>query len=325
MNNKKLVSYSKYGYIFAIPFVLTFLIFTLYPIVYTFTIGFTDLHGAGQTELRFLPSVGKPLFQNFTDVITSGSFQKAFTNTVRIWIVNFIPQMAFALLFTAWFTDRRTKLKGQGIFKILFYLPNIITSATVAILFLALFGYPKGPMNDIIMALGISKKAVNFTASASTVRGIIAFIQFWMWYGYTMVNLIAGVIGINPEIFEAAELDGASKAQTFFLVTIPCIRSILVYVLVTSLIGGLNMFDIPALYAQDHGDSGGYTVNMYIKDVAFTGKQRYNLAAAASIIMFVIIVVLSLVLFYVMRDKDEAKLKKMKKQQLKAAKARKAY
>ena len=178
MNNKKLVSYSKYGYIFAIPFVLTFLIFTLYPIVYTFTIGFTDLHGAGQTELKFLPAVGKPLFQNFTDVITSGSFQKAFTNTVRIWIVNFIPQMAFALLFTAWFTDRRTKLKGQGIFKILFYLPNIITSATVAILFLALFGYPKGPMNDIVMALGISKKAINFTASASTVRGIIAFIQF---------------------------------------------------------------------------------------------------------------------------------------------------
>ena len=155
MNNKKLVSYSKYGYIFAIPFVLTFLIFTLYPIIYTFTIGFTDLHGAGKTELHFLPSVGKPLFQNFVDVITSGSFQKAFTNTVRIWVVNFIPQMAFALLFTAWFTDRRTKLKGQGIFKILFYLPNIITSATVAILFLALFGYPKGPMNDIVLALGI--------------------------------------------------------------------------------------------------------------------------------------------------------------------------
>lgn len=321
MNNKKLVSYSKYGYIFAIPFVLTFLIFTLYPIVYTFTIGFTDLHGAGQTELKFLPSVGKPLFQNFTDVITSGSFQKAFTNTVRIWIVNFIPQMAFALLFTAWFTDRRTKLKGQGIFKILFYLPNIITSATVAILFLALFGYPKGPMNDIIMALGISKKAVNFTASASTVRGIIAFIQFWMWYGYTMVNLIAGVIGINPEIFEAAELDGASKAQTFFLVTIPCIRSILVYVLVTSLIGGLNMFDIPQLLVGPKQANGAaLTTNMYIRNQAFDGSYLYNRAAAASVILFLIIVVLSSILFFIMRDKDEAKLKKLRKAEIRAAK-----
>ena len=322
MNNKKLVSYSKYGYIFAIPFVLTFLIFTLYPIVYTFTIGFTDLHGAGQTELKFLPSVGKPLFQNFTDVITSGSFQKAFTNTVRIWIVNFIPQMAFALLFTAWFTDRRTKLKGQGIFKILFYLPNIITSATVAILFLALFGYPKGPMNDIVLALGISKKAINFTASATTVRGIIAFIQFWMWYGYTMVNLIAGVIGINPEIFEAAELDGASKAQTFFLVTIPCIRSILVYVLVTSLIGGLNMFDIPEMFIGKNCNNAGLTTNMYIRNQAFLGSYLYARAAAASVIMFIIILILCLILLYFMRDRDEAKLAKIRRQERKAAAAR---
>lgn len=99
----------------------------------------------------------------------------------------------------------------------------------------------------------------------------------------------------------------------------------MLYVLVTSLIGGLNMYDIPALYAQDHGDSGGYTVNMYIKDQAFAGAYRYNVAAAASVIMFIVIVLLSLVLFYIMRDKDEAKLKKMKKQQLKAAKAQKAY
>ena len=157
------------------------------------------------------------------------------------------------------------------------------------------------------------------------IKGVVAFIQFWQWYGYTMVILISGVIGIDPAIFEAADLDGANRVQTFFLVTLPCIRTVMLYTLVTSLIGGLNMFDIPSLYARDQGDSGGYTVNMYIKDVAFTGKQRYNLAAAASIIMFIIIVALSLVLFYIMRDKDEAKLKKLKKQQLKAAKAKKAY
>lgn len=319
MNNKKLVSYSKYGYIFAIPFVLTFLIFTLYPIVYTFTIGFTDLRGAGNTELHFMAD---DPFKNFRDVLTSETFQKALTNTVRIWIVNFIPQMAFALLFTAWFTDRRTKLKGQGIFKILFYLPNIITSATVAILFLALFGYPKGPMNDVLMGLNFTKKAINFTASATTVRGIIAFIQFWMWYGYTMVNLIAGVIGINPEIFEAAELDGASKTQTFFLVTIPCIRSILVYVLITSLIGGLNMFDIPEMFIGKNCNNAGLTTNMYIRNQAFLGSYLYARSAAASVIMFLIILALCLILLYFMRDKDEAKLAKMRRQERKAAAGR---
>ena len=316
MNNKKLVSYSKYGYIFAIPFVLTFLIFTLYPIIYTFTIGFTDLRGAGATELHFM--FDDP-FKNFRDVLTSDTFQKALTNTVRIWVVNFIPQIAFALLFTAWFTDRRTKLKGQGIFKILFYLPNIITSATVAILFLALFGYPKGPANDVIQSLGMEK--INFTANATTVRGIVAFIQFWMWYGYTMVNLIAGVIGINPEIFEAAELDGANKTQTFFLVTIPCIRSILVYVLVTSLIGGLNMFDIPEMFIGKNCNNAALTTNMYIRNQAFLGSYLYARAAAASVIMFLIILALCLLLLYLMRDKDEAKLAKIKRQERKAAAA----
>ena len=317
MNNKKLVSYSKYGYIFAIPFVLTFLIFTLYPIIYTFTIGFTDLRGAGATELHFM--FDDP-FKNFRDVLTSDTFQKALTNTVRIWVVNFIPQIAFALLFTAWFTDRRTKLKGQGIFKILFYLPNIITSATVAILFLALFGYPKGPANDVIQSLGMEK--INFTANATTVRGIVAFIQFWMWYGYTMVNLIAGVIGINPEIFEAAELDGANKTQTFFLVTIPCIRSILVYVLVTSLIGGLNMFDIPEMFIGKNCNNAALTTNMYIRNQAFLGSYLYARAAAASVIMFLIILALCLLLLYFMRDRDEAKLAKIRRQERKAAAGR---
>jgi multiple sugar transport system permease protein len=156
-------------------------------------------------------------------------------------------------------------------------------------------------------------------------KGLVSFIQFWMWYGYTMVILISGVLGIDPEIFEAAKVDGANGVQTFFKITIPNIRSILLFTLVTSLIGGLNMFDIPSLYAHDKGDNGGYTVNMYIKDQAFAGAYRYNTAAAASVIMFIVIVLLSLVLFYIMRDKDEAKLKKLKKQQLKMAKSRKAY
>ena len=142
-----------------------------------------------------------------------------------------------------------------------------------------------------------------------------------MWYGYTMVNLIAGVIGINPEIFEAAELDGASKAQTFFLVTIPCIRSILVYVLVTSLIGGLNMFDIPEMFIGKNCNNAALTTNMYIRNQAFLGSYLYARAAAASVIMFLIILALCLLLLYLMRDKDEAKLAKIKRQERKAAAA----
>ena len=319
MRNKKLVDYAKFGYLFSLPFIIAFCIFTLYPVVYTLLIGFTDLKGAGNTEWHFLPSVGKNLFVNFTDVLKSSSFQKAFKNTWIIWIMNFIPQIGFALLFTAWFTDRRSKVKGQGLFKILFYMPNIITAATIAILFTKLFGYPKGAVNDILIALG-RKEAFNFEANEWPVKIIIAFIQFFQWYGHTMVNLIAGVIGISPEIFEAAEIDGANRVQTFFKVTIPCIRQIMLFVLVTSLIGGLNMFDIPQLLVGPKAANGAaLTTNMYIKNQAFDGSYLYNRAAAASVILFLVIVVLSAIVFYILRDKDEAKLKKLRKQELRAA------
>ena len=319
MRNKKLVDYAKFGYLFSLPFILAFLIFTLYPVVYTFVIGFTDLKGAGNTEWHFLPSVGKNLFVNFTDVLKSASFQKAFRNTWIIWIMNFIPQMGFALLFTAWFTDRRSKVKGQGLFKILFYMPNIITAATIAILFTKLFGYPKGAVNDILLAFG-RKEAFNFEANEWPVKFIIAFIQFFQWYGHTMVNLIAGVIGISPEIFEAAEIDGANRVETFFFVTIPCIRQIMLFVLVTSLIGGLNMFDIPQLYIGTRCNNAGLTTNMYIRNQAFAGSYMYNRAAAASVILFIVIIILSSILFYILRDKDEARIKKLRKQELRAAK-----
>jgi len=318
MRNKKLVNYAKYGYIFSIPFIITFLIFTLYPVVYTFVIGFTDLKGAGNTEWHWLPSVGKNLFMNFKDVLTSKTFHKAFRNTWIIWGLNFVPQLGFALLFTAWFTDRRSKVKGTGLFKILFYMPNIITAATMAILFAKLFGYPIGAVNQLFNS---NREAYNFLAYEWPIKFIVAFVQFFQWYGHTMVNLIAGVIGISPEIFEAAEIDGANRVQTFFRITIPCIRQIMLFVLVTSLIGGLNMFDIPQLLVGPKTANGAaLTTNMYIRNQAFDGSYLYNRAAAASVILFLVIVILSAIVFYILRDKDEAKLKKLRKAELRAAK-----
>ena len=280
-------------------------------------LGFTDLKGAGNTEWHWLPSVGKNLFANFIDVLTSKTFAKAFKNTWIIWILNFIPQIGFALLFTAWFTDRRSKVKGTGLFKILFYMPNIITAASMAILFQKLFGYPVGAVNQLFNA----NQPYNFLINEWPIKLIVAFVQFFQWYGHTMVNLTAGVIGISPEIFEAAEIDGANRVQTFFRVTIPCIRQIMLFVLVTSLIGGLNMFDIPQLLVGPKAANGAaLTTNMYIRNQAFDGSYLYNRAAAASVILFLVIVVLSAIVFYILRDKDEAKLKKLRRQELRAAK-----
>ncbi len=310
---RKGVSYAKYGYIFCIPFVLAFLVFSLYPIIYTAVIGFTDFKGLGKTDFNFLENP----FQNFQQILKNPSFKESLGNTVLIWVINFIPQILLALLLTAWFTSHRRKIKGQGAFKVLFYMPNIITAATIAILFNSLFGYPMGPVNDLFKIFGWSSEPVNFLINKWTARGIVAFIQFWMWYGYTMIVLISGVLGMNPELFEASEIDGASGTQTFFYVTLPNLRTILLYTLITSMIGGLQMFDIPRLFLLGGPDNATLTTSVFIYNQAFSGSYMYNRAAAASMIMFVIIAVLSAVVFYIMRDKYAAQLKKEKRNQMK--------
>ncbi len=318
MKKKNTFSYARYGYLFSVPFVVAFLIFQLYPTLYTAVIGFTDLKGIGKTDWHFLE---KP-FANFVTILTSPTFQTAFKNTIKLWVCNFIPQLALALLLAAWFTDRRFKIPGEGIFKVLFYMPNIITAATVAILFNALFGYPMGPVNDLMTRFGIFDSPYNFLVKKNIAQDIVIFIQTWMWYGYTMIILISGVLGISPEIFEAAEVDGANGWQTFWQVTIPNIKTILLFTLVTSLIGGLNMFDIPRLFLMGGPDNATLTTSVFIYNLAFSGSYLYNRAAAASMLMFVLICLSSALLFYALRDRDEAKLEKIVKQQIKEEKRR---
>lgn len=319
LNKKKGFSYAKWGYIFSIPFVLAFLLFMLYPIAYTLFVGFTDLKGLIHPDIKVLDD---PL-KNFKDILGSPVFRIALKNTFTIWLWNFLPQIGLALLLAAWFTDERMKLKGRGFFKVVLYMPNIITAATIAILFNALFGYPKGPVNDILIALKVVPKAYQFGTDALISKLIIAFIQFWMWYGYTMIVLISGILGISPELYEAADIDGANGVQKFLFVTIPNLKSILLFTLVTSLIGGLQMFDIPKLYQEGGPNNATLTTSLFIYNQAFSGSYMYNRAAAASMIMFVIISVIAAIMFFIMRDRDEAKAHKENKQKIKEYQERK--
>lgn len=314
---RKKLSYAKYGYIFVLPFVIAYIIFSLYPTLYTAIIGFTNLKGAATRSFKFLTS---DPFKNFKYVLKMPTFHLALKNTIVMWVLNFIPQMILALVLAAWFTNKRVKIPGQGAYKVIFYMPNIITAATVAILFNALFGYPLGPVNDLLIKFGIVEKPIWFLVNKNVSRAIIIFIQTWMWYGYTMIIIISGILGISPDIFEAAEIDGASGWQTFWKITIPSIRTIMIFTLITSLIGGLNMFDIPKLFNQGGPDNSTITTNVLIHELAFTGTYQYSRAAAMSMIMFIIIVILSAITFFLMRDKDEVAVKKYEKQKRKEEK-----
>ena len=321
MKKNKSFSYAKYGYLFSIPFVVVYAIFSLYPTINTALLGFTNAKGlTGLTDWEFLE--WGSLFKNFQQVLKNPIFIKSLKNTIILWVVNFIPQISLALILTAWFTSRRNELKGQGLMKVIFYMPNIITAASIALLFNKLFAYPVGPVNSLLQSLGILDAPTDFLSSSSSTRGIISFIQFWMWYGHTMIILISGVLGINPELYEAAELDGASGSQMFWKITIPNLKTILLYTMITSMIGGLNMYDIPQLFNKGNPANSTLTTNMYIYNQAFSGSYMYARAAAASMIMFIIIAIASIFVFLAFNDekgKAKREAKRIAKMQQKEA------
>lgn len=300
---RKRISYDKYGYLFVLPFFAVFLFFQVYPMLYTVNLSFTDYNGWAQ-------NYSYTWLENYKLLITNEFFLKSIGNTFLLWLGCFIPQTVFALLFAALFTNKNLKLHGSGFFKVVFYMPNIITAASVALIFGQLFGHPYGPVEQLLKLFGWMPENLQFFQSKAWTRGIIILIQFWMWFGHTMVVDIATMLSINPCLFEAARIDGASDVQIFFRITLPMMKPMLVYMLTTSMVGGLQMFDIPFLLNGGGPDFASETMASYIYKQAFTGQQNYNIASAGSMYLMLIAVLLSRVIFFLLGDREAEKEKK---------------
>ncbi|MBQ3269186.1 MAG: sugar ABC transporter permease [Clostridia bacterium] len=305
---RRKVTYDHYGYLFIAPFFIVFLIFQLYPIFFTFRTSLTD--AVGWNKILNNSIIG---FDNFKTLFTANDISRlfwlSFKNTVIIWFFNFVPQIGFALILASWFTDTHLHLKAQGAFKVMIFMPNIITAATIGMLFFSLFSYPIAPINTLMQKLGIINTPFEYFRSVPVARGLISFIQWWMWYGNTMIIMIAGMSGINPSLFEAAMIDGCTSRQIFWKITLPLIKPILLYNLVTSLVGGLTMFDIPHLMTQGNPNNMTNTVARFIYMQGFSGSYNFNMASASSVVLFAIIIVCSMILNVIMTDRN-AKPKK---------------
>ena len=354
----KSISYAKYGYIFILPFFLIYFFFQLYPLINTFVLSFhgndttvEDYVGFDNykailfdTEVDMDVVKGRsPKLENMTPEEKKETrleeqnkvglkaqhdlFTKSFKNTLILWIGNFIPQILLSLSLAVWFTDAKLKIPGKGFFKVVMYMPNIITAASVAVLFLSLCSESKyGALNQILHSMGIVKDIestnssdfVKFVSGKWEPRFVVMFIQTWMWFGNTMIMLMSGIMGINPSLFEAASIDGASSGQVFRKITLPLLSPIMVYTLVTSMIGGLQMFDIPYLYHKGANDINQdlRTVAVYIYErfhISGTKSYSYGYSGAASVVLFIVTVALGSITFYMNRDIDAIAKKKQRK------------
>ena len=289
---RKGVSYAKWGYIFILPFFLTFAVFQLIPLVSTFYYSFFEYYRSGLKVIG--PNyVG---FKNFANVL-SADLPKYMGNTLLMWILGFVPQIIVSLLLAAWFTDVRLRIHGKQFFKVVIYMPNLIMASAFAMLFFALFS-DSGPVNGFLVSAGILKEPFRFLSSVAGTRGLVALMNFLMWFGNTTILLMAAVMGISPALFEAATLDGCNHRQIFFKITLPMIRPLLVYVLITSLIGGLQMFDVPQILTNGNGNPNrsAMTIIMYLNNHLYS--KNYGMAGAVSVLMFILCAVLCLVVYF---------------------------
>ena len=291
-NNHKAVSYNKWGYIFLIPFVVVYLIFQLVPLISTIYNSFFENYRSGLTQIG--PNfVG---LANYAKLFQGGEIWIYFKNTMIMWVMGFIPQILVSLLLAAWFSNPSLRLKGQRFFKTVIYLPNLIMASAFAMLFFTLFA-DGGPINAMLMQSGILKQAYSFFSHAWSARTLVAVLNFLMWFGNTTILLMAGMMGIDSSLYEAAEVDGATSSQIVRNITRPLLRPILIYVMITSLIGGMQMFDVPQILTNGTGDPmrSTMTLIMFLNKHLFS--KNYGMGGALSVFLFIITGILSMIVF----------------------------
>ena len=298
LQRRSKISYAKWGYIFILPFFLAYGLFHFVPQLLTVYNSFFENYREGLTQVG-------PNFVGLKNYITlftpdaNGSIDilKYTWNTLVLWVGGAIPQIVIAMLLAIFFTSYRLKIKGQQFFKAVIYMPNLIMASAFSMLFFTLFSNV-GPVNQLIMQMGLSDVPIDFFAFKITVRGLICFMNFLMWVGNTTILLMAGIMGIDQNMFEAASIDGASSLQVFFKVTLPLLTPILVYTIITAMIGGLQLFDVPQVLTNGLGtpNRSSTTLVMFLNN-SLKSSKNYGMAGAVSVVIFIITGVLSLFVF----------------------------
>jgi cellobiose transport system permease protein len=289
-------------YVFVSPFFLIFGVFSLFPILFTLYISLTDWNGTGVMNFIGL--------NNYIEVMKDSLFYKAFGNTL-IFMVMIIPaQIILALFISVLLSSKKVPFVGG--FRLFNFLPYLTTSVAVGLIFSILFDWNYGSINALLMKLGLVHQPIDWLGQPWPARIVVSLVTIWKYFGYTAVLFMAGITSISPQLYEAAELDGANKRQQFFELTLPMLRPVMLFVVVTTMIGCFQIFDEPYMLFTSFGASviGGpegaaLTGTWLIYDTVFGSLFRFGYGSAIAYVMFIIISIISFVTFRIMNRGDD--------------------
>lgn len=268
-------------YLYVAPFFVLFAVFGVWTIGYTAWVSLHDWHIFGEHSWVGL--------ENYRRLASDPFFRKSVVNTFSILVVSTVPQLFAALVLAAILNERW--LRGRHVFRVGMLVPNITSVVAVAIVFESIFGRNFGLLNGLLEWVGAGR--VNWQGGFASHLAIATMVN-WRWTGYNAIIYLAAMQGIPADLYESATVDGASRTQQFFRITIPLLRPVIIFTVVLSTIGGLQIFAEPLLFAQGAGSMGGaggdfLTVTLYLYNQAFR-QFRFGYASAIAWMLFLIIV-----------------------------------
>ncbi|TDV54147.1 carbohydrate ABC transporter permease [Actinophytocola oryzae] len=281
-------------YLYIAPFFVIFGVVGLFPLLYTSYLSLFDRELL-DTESTFI-GLG-----NYTELLRDSQFWNALVNTISIFVLSSGPQIVVAVGVAALLN---TRLRLPTSWRVGVLLPYVVSLVAVGLIFANLFGTKYGLINGLLETVGLDR--IDWQANRFASHLAIATMVNWRWTGYNALIVLAAMKAIPKEIHEAALIDGASAIRRFFSVTLPLLRPTLIFVVITSTIGGLQIFTEPKLFDAMPGSNNGgssnqfQTITLYMYQTAFE-TQKLGYASAIAWVLFLLIIVIAVLNFLLTR------------------------
>lgn len=288
-------------YVSVAPFYILFLVFGLFPILFSIYLSFQDWDGIG--EMSF---VGLAQYQF---LLSDPRFWNAVGNTIIIWFMSTIPMLFFALVI-AFLLHQNIRLKG--FYRVAFFLPNVTSMVAMAIVFGSVFSDSFGLVNSALTALHLEN--IPWLSTDLGIKFTISVMVIWRFTGYNAIIYLAGLQAIPTELYDAAKVDGASTWRIFSSITVPMLRPVILFTLITSTVGGLSLFTEPQVLLGNSGgtDEAGMTIVLYQYNQAFT-QFDFGYGSAIAWALFVLAAIFAIINWRLVRDRDGMQVQRTKK------------
>lgn len=285
--------WARYGekiepYIFISPFYITFLLFFLWPLSFSFFMSFTDWRGVSPGNY-----VG---FKNYISIFNDSAFQKALLNNIWYAIVIVIILLPTGLILSNILNSKKTK--GRKVFRTIFITPIATSAIIVGIVFLLIYDSRTGILNWFLTNIGLPR--INWLGNPAVTKPSVSILFMWRNLGLVMLYFLAGLQGIDEQIYDAAVVDGANSVQTFLYVTIPMLKPIILFVGIIMTQTIFKIFQEPhILYNFTMGPSGGpRDAGLSLAQLLYRVSFEYQMmgkGSAIGVILFLIITIVAMI------------------------------